>query len=108
MAETEVTAASAANLAAAHGLRYQLSGDANHAQRAWELLEPLIEGRLQVAGSGGNLWTSNSKRIYRSEPVVGAALAYDWCYEAWSPEIRAGCVENWHKKPINDRRSSPP
>lgn len=105
--ETDLNADTAASHAAAHALLYRIKGDAREALRARDLLDPLVRGSLKAKGHGGNLWSSNSKRIYRSSPLVHAALTYDLYSEAWPENYRtsmAGEILKRAKTMLEDTR----
>lgn len=64
--------------AAGHGFLYQLTGDTSHAQRAADL----TWNGMTAALPNKNQW----RQSYR---ILGAAMAYDLCYDAWTPAERA-------------------
>jgi len=63
--------------AAAYGLLWLLEGDPAYAKKAQELVEAGFEG----APGDGRQWTM----AYR---LLGTAIAYDLCYDAWEPDFR--------------------
>ena len=63
--------------AAACGLLYILSGDKQQADAAMNIVEAALRDDFCT------------NRYLSSDALIGVALAYDLCYDAWTPEYRA-------------------
>ncbi len=77
--------------AAGYGFLYLLEQNVEHAEHAGRLLDSLIHGELRYSSSSAHredLWNGDYKMTLRTDPAVGAALAYDFCYNAWSYAFR--------------------
>jgi hypothetical protein len=77
--------------AAGYGLLYQLTGEASHAATARTLVDETIGDVYPFASQDDGmqpLWGGSYKMIYRTDPAVGVALAYDLCYDAWDATYR--------------------
>lgn len=64
--------------AAGHALRYKLSGDPVEARRAEQLCQANLFGNYYYGGGWLHPYT-----------LIGTALSYDLCAEAWSPAFRS-------------------
>ena len=82
--------------AAGHAFLYQLTGEREHAARARQYAEmtmgdSLIFYSLESPGQPATsykMWDTDYKAIYRAPNIIGIALAYDLCYDAWEPGFR--------------------
>ncbi|WP_181592994.1 S-layer homology domain-containing protein [Paenibacillus sp. YN15] len=74
---------------------YQMTGDHKYVQRAWQ--------EIQAVGSFPNWNPIHFLDV--AELTAGVALAYDWMYDAWTPEQRTyieGIITDFGLKPAED------
>lgn len=90
--------------AAGHGFLYALTGEKKHAAQARDLVEKQVRDRLP----GPPAWRSGGKLILRVPPVVGVALAYDLCYDAWEESFREGVARELEGKVLEFLRGGGP
>ncbi len=74
--------------AAGHGLLYLLNDDPQQAEAAFQINEAALRDDFCTS------------RFLSADALIGVALAYDFCYDAWTPEYR-GMVASF----IEDRAS---
>lgn len=80
--------------ASGYAFLYQLSGDIRYADSSRYFTELtfrdslLFESSRETGeGKGIPLWNSDYKEIYRAPNLIGIALAYDMCYNAWDKQF---------------------
>lgn len=61
------------------GVKYQITGDAKYAQQARESVEKHMANMTGGALAIGRAWAGRQEQV---------AVAYDLCYDAWTPEFR--------------------
>ncbi len=66
-----------ARFAAGYGVLYQITGEAEAAERAREIVARIMAGEGQ-----------HGRMLQRAPRVMATALAYDLCYEAWDEPFR--------------------
>ncbi len=74
------------NHGAGFGLLYQLTGNQKYADLALQCVDKVFSG--QVDRDERYSWTKPGTGFRISGVLQGVALAYDLCYEAWSPQDR--------------------
>ena len=73
--------------AAGHALRYVLTGERRHAETAGQIVRQAVGAEL-----GDLHWGS------AAPAVLGAAMAYDLCHDAWDPDFRAAVARVLYDK----------
>lgn len=66
---------------------YRLSKDTKWIDRAWRELQTAAGNTTQPFGRTGNNWNTDHW-LDVAEFTVAFAIAYDWLYDAWTPEQR--------------------
>ncbi|MBW0476167.1 hypothetical protein O181_015882 [Austropuccinia psidii MF-1] len=66
---------------------YKLSNDTKWADRAWRELQVASGNTSQPFGRTGNNWNTDHW-LDVSEFTIAFAIAYDWLYDAWTPDQR--------------------
>jgi hypothetical protein len=79
--------------AAGFGFLYQITGDRKYADLAQKCVELAMKGQRDRDDRYSLLGYANDAHL-RAAPTYGMyALAYDLCYDAWSPEFRKRFVD---------------
>ncbi|MEQ8879218.1 MAG: hypothetical protein RLQ12_06275 [Cyclobacteriaceae bacterium] len=94
------------SFAAGHGLLYHLTGDQNEAEKAAEIVKMVIKDELSFMSDPDDpgsvtdivLWNSTYKAIYRTPNIMGVAMAYDFCYDAWEEHFRQSVARELEDK----------
>lgn len=81
--------------AAGHGFLYLLFGQEEDRQASMDYTEkvlrdeiPYISTQEEFIDKPMPLWNSNFKAIYRAQPILSIALAYDICFNFWPDDFR--------------------
>lgn len=70
---------------------YRMSNDTKWVDRAWRELQTAAGNTTQPFGRAGNNWNTDHW-LDVAEFTVGFAIAYDWMYEAWTPDQRTAIM----------------
>ncbi|PLW57753.1 hypothetical protein PCANC_01384 [Puccinia coronata f. sp. avenae] len=66
---------------------YRMTKDTKWVDRAWRELQTAAGNTTQSFGRAGNNWNTDHW-LDVAEFTIGFAIAYDWMYEAWTPDQR--------------------
>ncbi|MBN1675018.1 MAG: heparinase II/III family protein [Kiritimatiellae bacterium] len=67
---------------------WRMTQEQEYARRVWEILADGGKAECERLDASGGFKGRSSSYLYISELIQAMALAYDWCYGAWSPEQR--------------------
>jgi len=82
-----------------YGMLYQLTGDRKYAELARQAVQLAFDKRIDRDNRYS--WFKPGTSLRAGSILAGIALAYDLCYDAWSPEFRtrvAREIQNYSKE----------
>lgn len=91
-------------VAAGHGLLHLVAREERSAAQARDLVDKVLRDRLP----GPALWRPGARMVQRVPAVVGVALAYDLCYDAWDAEFRERVARELEAKVLEILRGGGP